>query len=89
MTVRISRYDRLQNLLPSIRAVHITGAQSAAFEMAEALSDGVITSGHVDALTRVARGLDRVGKDALLTDPDLADAAGRSSISTRTTWNGR
>jgi len=52
-----------------------------AFEMAEALSNGTITSGHVDALTRSARGLDQLGRDALLSDPELAAAAGRSSIS--------
>jgi hypothetical protein len=54
---------------------------SSAFEMAEALSDGVITSGHVDALTRSARGLDREAKETLLGNPDLAEAARRSSIS--------
>jgi hypothetical protein len=51
-----------------------------AFEMAEALGDGRITAGHVDALTRGARRLDQGGRDSLLGDTELADAAARCSI---------
>ena len=39
MTIRISRDDRLQNRFPSIGAVHIAGAQSAAFQMAKLVED--------------------------------------------------
>ena len=52
----------------------------AAIDMADALSDGTITSGHVDALTRSARNLDDASKQTLLNDPDLAAAAARSSV---------
>ena len=55
-------------------------ALGTAIDMADALSDGTITSAHVDALTRGARNLDENGKATLLNDPDLADAAGRSSV---------
>lgn len=33
MTARLSRNDRLRNVFPSIRTVHIAGAQGAAFRM--------------------------------------------------------
>lgn len=33
VTASISRYDRLQNLFPSVGAVHIAGAQSTPFEL--------------------------------------------------------
>lgn len=39
VTVRISRYDRLQNPFPSIRAMYITAALSAAFEVAMLVED--------------------------------------------------
>lgn len=48
--------------------------------MADALSDGTITAAHVDALTRAARTLDESVRVSLLNDPDLADAASRSSV---------
>lgn len=34
-TIRVSRDDRLQNRVPSFRAVHIAGPQGAAFEVTE------------------------------------------------------
>jgi len=52
----------------------------SAADMADALSDGMITSAHVDALTRAARNLDESVKTSLLNDPDLVDAASRSSV---------
>ena len=52
-----------------------------AIDMADALSDGAISSRHVDALTRNARNLDEAGRKTLLNDPDLAAAATRSSVS--------
>lgn len=49
--------------------------------MADALSDGAITPGHVDALTRAARTLDAAGTSSLLGDDDaLAAAASTRSI---------
>ena len=52
----------------------------AASAMAEALSDGAITSAHVDALTRAARNLDSSGTDTLLADSSLAEYASRQSV---------
>jgi hypothetical protein len=52
----------------------------SAIDIADALSDGSITSAHVDVLTRNARNLDTVARETLLNDPDLADAAARSSV---------
>ncbi|MEM1333287.1 MAG: HNH endonuclease [Actinomycetota bacterium] len=53
----------------------------AAAAMADALSDGSITTGHVDALTRAARGLDESATDSLLGDDvALAAAAATQSI---------
>ncbi|MFK8024167.1 MAG: HNH endonuclease [Ilumatobacter sp.] len=51
-----------------------------ATDMFDALSDGAITSGHVDALTRGTRNLDPTARDTLLSDPDLAEAAARCSV---------
>ncbi len=39
VSVRVSRNDRLQDRLPSIGAVNIAGAQSAAFQMTELVED--------------------------------------------------
>jgi|GEM_PF-3845846 len=39
VTVRIMRYDRRQNPFPSIRAMYITAARSAAFEVAMLFED--------------------------------------------------
>lgn len=53
----------------------------AAVAMAEALSDGAITPGHVDALTRATRHLDNDATATLLDDDDgLAAAAAARSI---------
>ncbi|MFK7917895.1 MAG: HNH endonuclease [Ilumatobacter sp.] len=53
----------------------------AAAAVADALSDGDITSGHVDALTRATRNLDAAASSALLADDEaLAHAAATRSI---------
>ncbi|BAN00877.1 HNH endonuclease signature motif containing protein [Ilumatobacter coccineus] len=53
----------------------------SAAAMADALSDGVITAGHVDALTRATRDLDEAATASLLGDDEaLATAASQRSI---------
>jgi hypothetical protein len=53
----------------------------AAIAMADALSDGAITPGHVDALTRAARNLDDAATASLFGDDEsLAAAAANRSI---------
>ena len=53
----------------------------AAAAMADALSDGTITAGHVDALTRATRNLDETATASLLdNDATLAAAAANRSI---------
>lgn len=53
----------------------------SATAMANALSDGAITPGHVDALTRATRNLDDADASSLLGDDEaLADAASTRSI---------
>jgi HNH endonuclease len=53
----------------------------SAAAMADALSDGAITAGHVDALTRATRDLDEAATASLLGDDEaLATAASQRSI---------
>ncbi len=55
--------------------------------MCDALSDGAITSGHVDALTRAARGLDAAATSLLFGDDgELAQAASTRSIAEFDAW---
>lgn len=63
------------------RETERAGTLDAAAAMADALSDGAITPGHVDALTRATRHLDDAATTALFGDHQaLADAAVTRSI---------
>ena len=57
VTVRISRYDRLRNPFPSIRAVYITAALSAAFEVAMLIEDEQRVITHTAEMTVPCRAL--------------------------------
>jgi hypothetical protein len=63
------------------RETERAGTLGVASAMADALSHGAITPGHVDALTRATRSLDNAATTALLGDDEaLAEAAASRSI---------
>ena len=57
VAVRISRYDRLQNPFLSIRAMDITAALSAAFEVAKLVEDEQRVMTHTAEMTVPCRAL--------------------------------